>query len=149
MYISRPTVTLQIKQNGPQQTDAGQMKPTRFNDADLKQQRQLSVLRQKYRGCQQFFIFFVPMLNFHSLLAMMMRLSISTGSIIGVNMSQVRATSSSKTSEPLCATLTNSECDASSTHMSLMLMIMSPTRRPEFSAAVPVSMADTTTGFAP
>jgi len=80
---------------------------------------------------------------------MTIRFSIVDGSTTGVKISQVLATSNSKTSEPLCATLTNSECDASRTHMSLMLIIMSPTWRPEFSAAVPVSIADTTTGLAP
>lgn len=50
---------------------------------------------------------------------------------------------------PAWASLTTSEWEASRTLAPLILMIMSPTSRPEVSAGVSGSMADTTTGRDP
>ena len=50
---------------------------------------------------------------------------------------------------PVWAMRTTSEWEESSTLTSLMLMMMSPTWRPEISAGVAGSMADTTTGRDP
>jgi len=67
----------------------------------------------------------------------------------GANTLQVLATSSSRTSVPECANLTTSECVASMTLLPFTDMTMSPTSRPELSAGVSGSIAETTTGLEP
>lgn len=67
----------------------------------------------------------------------------------GASTLHVLATSSSRTSVPECASLTTSEWVASITLFPFTDIIMSPTSRPELSAGVSGSIAETTTGFEP